>query len=73
MIIYKVPTRQYPETGDEHTGYVWTFSKREANQIFKENNADPRRGDEIQSYELVMNKHDVIRFLNAYCSHPDNG
>lgn len=73
MKIYKVPTRQERQTGDEHTGYIYTLSKREATKAFKENNADPGRGDEIDTLELAMNKHDIIRFLNENCGYPDNG
>lgn len=58
---------------DGHTGYVWTLSKREANEIFKNKGADPERGDGIQECELSVNKHDIIRFLNEHCDFPDNG
>ncbi len=73
MKIYKVPKRNNGLSGDEHTGYYYTTSKREATAFFKENGADPAMGDKIQELTLAMNKWDVIRFLNAHCSHPDNG
>lgn len=71
MIIYKVPTRE--GNRDEHTGYVWTFSKREANAIFKERGAEEAQRDKIEACPLAMNKHDIIRFLNRHAGHPDNG
>lgn len=70
MIIYKVPLRS---DGDEHSGYDWTYSKREANKTFKEGGADPQRGDKIQEIELAFNKSDLLRFLKAHCGYPDNG
>lgn len=71
MKIYKVPHRELD--GDEHSGYSYHLSKREAQKTFKEAGANPNRGDEIEELELAMNKHDVIDFLNTHCSHPDNG
>lgn len=73
MKIYKVPKRDYKPSSDEHTGYFYTTSKREANKFFKENGADPTIGDEIEELTLAMNKWDVVRFLNTHASHPDNG
>jgi hypothetical protein len=70
MIIYKVPTRG---DGDEHSGYSYHFSKREAKNKFKESGASTERGDEVEELELAMNKHDILRFLNLHCAHPDNG
>lgn len=75
MKIYKVPTRLDPNEGmgDDHTGYYFTSSKRDANNVFKIQGAQPELNDQIEELELAMNKHDIIRFLNVHCSHPDNG
>lgn len=74
MKIYQVPTRRDPsDGGDEHTGYFYTLSKREANKVFKEQGAQPELNDKVRELELAMNKYDIVRFLNAHCSHPDNG
>lgn len=75
MKIYKVATRNIPERDEDdgHTGYIWTLSKREANKIFKSDGADPKRGDEIEELDLIMNKTSIINFLNTHCGFPDNG
>jgi hypothetical protein len=75
MKVYKVPKRNDPNTeaDDGHAGYIYTYSKREANTLFKEGGADPKRGDEIEELEFAMNKRSVLEFLNLHCSHPDNG
>ncbi len=75
MLIFKVPTRSGRTQGasDAHTGYVFTTSKTEANKVYKENGADPARGDEIEPIKVAFNTADIIDFLNTHCSHPDNG
>lgn len=70
MKIYQVPSRHQ---GDEHGGYTYYISKREAKKAFSESGANPKQGDEVRELHLYMNKEDVIRFLNTHCGHPDNG
>lgn len=75
MTVYKVPHRSIPgrDEDDGHNGYYWTTSKSDADRNFKENGGDTERGDKVLKIELAMNKSDLIAFLNAYCSWPDNG
>ena len=68
MKIYKVGTR---DTWAEHKGYSYHTNKREAVKASKE--SDKKYRGDIQELEIKLTKEDVLSFLNAYCSHPDNG
>lgn len=72
MKIYRVPSRGQ-EPHDEHSGYSYHLSKREAHNDFKTSGAIPERGDKIEELELRMDKWSMIDFLNKHCSYPDNG
>lgn len=86
MKIYQVPKRTLVEpefselnegwetgSGDEHAGYFYTLSKREAYKVFKNCGADPAVGDKITEINVAMNKYDIVAMLNQHASHPDNG
>lgn len=70
MKIYRATKR---EDGDAHAGYKFFFSKREAKLFQKDENFVSGVVDEVDELEVSMNKCDVLAFLNAYASHPDNG
>jgi len=53
--------------------FKWFLSKREANSTQKEWNEQYGAETEIDELDLSMNKHDVVSFLNAYCTYADNG
>jgi hypothetical protein len=73
MKIYRVQSRR---DGQESDGFTWFLSKREATKLHKSNQLEidgEAQGDEVEEFDVSMNKHDIISFLNSYCAYADNG
>lgn len=73
MKIYKVD-----RAGDEHDGYYFTTNKKDAERAVKEQDeecliaigsTDPY----YSIHDVKLTKKSILSFLNAQCSHPDNG
>ena len=56
-------------------GYVWTTSRREADRIASQYEAD--HPDEmpctVEAIEVIPTKRGILAALNKYATHPDNG
>ena len=61
--------------GEESDGYVWFATKKEAFQNAKEipESYDWQFGTVAECIEFDGTKRDLVRMLNSYADHPDNG
>lgn len=57
--------------GCEHQGYRWFHTMREAKLAMSD--CDPAIETEMEQVELEPTKDAIIRALNLYGGHPDNG
>lgn len=73
MILYRVST--FTENGNS-AGFSWHTKLREAQDAkaeAKANHIDEEREPEIERIEVKLTRDGVLRALNRYASHPDNG
>lgn len=70
MKIYRVSYRC--RIDQEHTGYSFHTNKREAQELARRANANDH-DVEIEKFEIHLTKVGVIRFLNSFADHPNNG
>lgn len=70
MKIYRVTLRT---DGDAHGGHKYVPNKVLAQKLQNEQNKESGCEDEVDTLEIEPTKKDILSFLNAYCSYPDNG
>jgi hypothetical protein len=69
MKIYRV---SYRDSSDEHKGYEYFSNKTDAVKADNKNRGNQMR-DDVEEIEFQPTKSGVLRLLNIYASHPDNG
>ncbi len=72
MKIYQVSSvgNENSVVNSEHQGYQYFDTKREAKNLIANS---PNYDCEIRVLNLPVNKQGLLRALNIYASHPDNG
>jgi hypothetical protein len=78
MKIYKVHIVGPADQGSEHNGYYYTSNKRDAYRMSNKNDPEALKhcgvwDMRVQAFDVKLNKKSILQFLNAQCSHPDNG
>ena len=70
-----VQKRNKPEEVDDdsHISYSYFTDNVKAIKHFDNNGGDNGRGDEVETFDIQLNKTSIIQFLNNHCSYPDNG
>lgn len=66
MKIYRV---SYRDEHHEHNGYGYVTNKRGAEKECREHEL----GYQVEEFNIKLNKTDIMSFLNAHCSYPNNG
>jgi len=74
MKIYRTPLID----SGESDGYIYHTSKREAQKASNEQKKSIHYdgmslSEDIEIFDVKLNKKGIMSFLNVYCSYPDNG